>query len=665
MLIMKKFCAALYFVISGIGCFAQLEADTSILQKIYTLGEVQISATVDKTSIDAAAIQKYDAKDAGSALRILPSLIINRSGSRNESTVFLRGFDIRSVPVFMDGIPVYVPYDGYVDLDRFLTYDLARIDVSRGFSSMTYGANTIGGAINLIGMKPTHKLELNARIGAMSGRGYETKINLGSNMGKVYIQTGFSVLQREFVPLSADFDTLKLETDHRRDNSYKKDIKGSFKIGYTPNATDEYSLNFQHSHGSKGNPIYLGTDNNTRVRYWQWPYWDKRSLYYISKTAIGEKSELKARGYLDQFKNKVSSFDNDTYNSQKKSSSFNSFYDDYSLGGIFEFASDLNAEHHLRASFHVKNDNHSDHNDNEPVRHFADNTFSVGLENVYKAGSKLSFIPGISYDLRKSLNAEDFNSADSTISKYPKNQNDAFNAQLATYYKISYYLNLSFNIAYKSRFATMKDRYSYHMGTALPNPDLKSETALNLELASTLKIADILNFRPELFYSRLDNTIQMVSNVQDDLSQMQNTGEAVFKGIDLSLVCQPVTDLSIYVAYSYIRRKNISNPEILFTDVPDNKLFASVEYTIAKIAMINLFGEYNSDRNNASDGSRVSHGYFIMNGQTSISFSRYFTAELGVNNIFDKNYTIQEGYPEIGRNFYAALCFNLQKRSKN
>ena len=91
------------------------------------------------------------------ALRILPSLIISKSGSRNESTVYLRGFDIRSVPVFMDGIPVYVPYDGYVDLDRFITYDLARIDVSKGFSSMTYGANTIGGAINLIGMKPTHE----------------------------------------------------------------------------------------------------------------------------------------------------------------------------------------------------------------------------------------------------------------------------------------------------------------------------------------------------------------------------------------------------------------------------------------------------------------------------------------------------------------------------
>ena len=284
---------------------------------------------------------------------------------------------------------------------------------------------------------------------------------------------------------------------------------------------------------------------------------------------------------------------------------------------------------------------------------------------IYKTGNKLSFIPGMSYNLRKSLRAEDFIPTDTTISSYRKNQNDAFNVQLATYYKISNEIELNFNVAWKSRFATMKDRYSYHLGTTLHNPDLKSETALNLELASTLEISDKLNFRPELFYSHLNNTIQMVSNVQDDLSQMQNTGEAVFKGFDLSLVCQPVTVLKIYVAYSYIRCKNLSNPDILFTDVPVNKLFGSVECTIAKKAMINLFGEYNSNRNNASDGTRVSQGYFVMNGQTSISFSHYFTAEIGVNNVFDRNYTIEEGYPEIGRNFYAALYFNLQKKSKN
>jgi iron complex outermembrane receptor protein len=662
---MNKIFTLAFIILGCMKCLAQTEADTAgILKKIYTLGEVNIISTVDQTTVDAASMQKYNAKDVSSALRTLPSLVISDNGSRNESTVYLRGFDIRSVPVYMDGIPVYVPYDGYVDLARFTTFDISKIDVSKGFSSMTYGANAIGGTINLVGMKPTQKLELNARLGVMSGQGYETKINLGSNLGKVYMQAGFSLLQKNFVSLSANFDTLKLETDHKRDNSYNKDIKGSLKIGYTPNATDEYSLNYQYSHGSKGNPVYLGNDKNTRVRYWQWPYWDKQSIYYISRTSIGTKSELKGRAYYDQFKNKISSYDDNTYSTQNKGSSFNSLYDDYTIGGNIEFASNWNTENHLRASVHAKNDNHSEHNEGEPVRHFADNTWSLGVENVYKPTTKLSFIPGVSYNLRNSLQAEDYNSTLDTITNYPANKNDAFNAQLATYYKISDAVNLSFNIAYKTRFATMKDRYSYRLGTALPNPDLKSENALNMELASNIELADKLTFRPELFYSRLNNTIQLVSNVQGDLSQMQNTGEAVFKGIDLSFVYQPVAVLNFYAAYSFIQRNNISNPDILFIDVPKNKLFASVEYTIVKKLVINLFGEYDSERNNASDGTRVSPGYFVMNGQVSYHFVHYLTTEIGVNNIFDKNYTIQEGYPETGRNFYIALNFNLQKSSE-
>lgn len=145
---------------------------------------------------------------------------------------------------------------------------------------------------------------------------------------------------------------------------------------------------------------------------------------------------------------------------------------------------------------------------------------------------------------------------------------------------------------------------------------------------------------------------------------MQNTGESVFEGIDLSFVYQPVTFINIYAAYSFIQRKNISNPDILFTDVPDHKVFGSVEYDISNKMMVNFFAEYNSERVNASDGTRISPGYSVFNLQVAYRFLQNFTAEAGVNNILDRNYTIQEGYPETGRNFYIALSFSLQRKSE-
>jgi iron complex outermembrane receptor protein len=564
------------------------------------------------------------------------------------------------VPLFIDGIPVYVPYDGTLDLARFTTYDISRIDVSKGYASMMYGANTIGGAINLIGLKPSHSLEVRAMAGMMSGKGFEASLNAGGKFGKFYVQSGFSMLNRDHISLSADFDTSKSELDHKRDNSYYKDIKANVKVGFMPKNTDEYSLNFMISHGTKGNPIYLGTNKNIKIRYWNWPNWDKKSLYFISKTAVGDKSQIKTRFYYDVFENKLSSFDDNTYITQTKAYAFTSMYDDFSLGGHIEFERSGNSST-FRMSAALKNDVHREHNVGEPVRHFADNTLSLAMEDVLLAGRKLWFVPGIGYHIRKSQKAEDYNATAETITELPANTNDALNAQLAVYYRLSASITSSFTVAWKSRFATMKDRYSYRQGTAIPNPDLKSEKALNLEAATKMVITPKLSFQPEFFYSHLSNTIQMVSNVSEDMSQMRNTGSSEFAGLDASLIFNPAENLDFTAVYSFIHRKNLSNPDILFIDVPKSKLLVSASYTIKNRAVLLISGEYDSRRNNASDGTRVSAGFAIANALLTWEFGRMLEAEAGLNNVFDKNYTLQEGYPEMGRNFFLAMHFSLEK----
>ena len=53
---------------------------------------------------------------------------------------------------------------------------------------------------------------------------------------------------------------------------------------------------------------------------------------------------------------------------------------------------------------------------------------------------------------------------------------------------------------------------------------------------------------------------------------------------------------------------------------PITNFLPRLNIPLPKILMINLFGEYDSERNNASDGTRVSPGYFVMNGQAIVSF---------------------------------------------
>ena len=131
------------------------------LQEITIYGQAKDSTN----AIGSKRMEVFNRTDVSHALNILPGVTLSNFGARNESTLFIRGFDSRQVPVFIDGVPVYISYDGYVDLARFTSFDLAEINVSKGFASMLYGPNTIGGAINLISRKPSKKFEFSGATG--------------------------------------------------------------------------------------------------------------------------------------------------------------------------------------------------------------------------------------------------------------------------------------------------------------------------------------------------------------------------------------------------------------------------------------------------------------------------------------------------------------------
>lgn len=293
------------------------------------------------------------------------------------------------------------------------------------------------------------------------------------------------------------------------------------------------------------------------------------------------------------------------------------------------------------------------------MRHFADNTFSVGIEDEIFPADRLRIISGLSYNLRKSGLAENYDSETGTLTEFDRNQNTAINAQVAAYYRFSGKFSLSFTAAHKTRFATMKDRYSYRMGRSLPNLDLKAETALNLEIASKIKAGNRIVLEPALFYSRLNNTIQMVDNVEPGILQLQNTGKAKFNGAELSFRYFMLKNLCVTANYAYIERENITNHDIKFTDVPRHSLFAYLDCSLFGHFDFVFSSGYSSNRFSTSYGV-VSPEFWVCNTQASYRFTKYLTAKAGIDNLLDNNYTIAEGYPEEGRNYYLSLIFSLK-----
>ncbi len=631
---------------------------------VFMLGEVIVTNHQNKDTLNrvtSKTMVSQNKMDVSRALNMLPGITLTASGPRNESMVSVRGFDLRQVPVYMDGIPVYVPYDGYVDLARFTTFDLAAIDVSKGFSSVLYGPNSLGGAINLVSRKPSQKLEYDGSLGMINENGYKGNLNIGSKIGQFYFQGGFSYLDRNSTRMSSNFVPTANENGGQRDNSYRTDQKISFKIGWTPTGKSEYAIGYINQQGEKGNPVYTGSDPLNSLllkpRYWQWPNWDKESFYFISNSNFDNKNSLKTRLYFDRFKNTLDSYDDATYTKQTKPYAFESNYNDYTYGGNLEYNTKFIPKNDLKIAFHFKEDVHRENNLGEPVRHFIDNTVLVGIEDIYKVTSKFTVIPGVSYNIRKNTEAEDYNSTTKVISDYPSaGASDAFNAQIGFFYQLNEAQKLGATVSQKTRFATIKDRYSYRMGTAIPNPNLKPEKAVNYELNYTAGLFNKVTFQTALFYSKLSDAILNVSNVQPGKSQMQNFGEAEYLGVEAQINYEILSNLSLNFNYTYIERNNITNPNIHFTDVPNTKVMGTLEYKPIKILRLIANSEFNSSRFSTSYGARVPD-YTLLNFYASGKIAKNFSIDAGINNIFDKNYCLVEGYPEEGRNFFVTLRF--------
>ncbi|ULT23465.1 TonB-dependent receptor plug domain-containing protein [Sphingobacterium sp. E70] len=267
---MIKIILPLSMLLFGMNCVvAQSETKISVdsTQNGFTLGEVTIYGNKNSPIFNAVRsdqFQSFAKNDVAKALNLLPGISQSQIGPRNETMLYIRGFDLRSVPVLIDGIPVYVPYDGYVDLGRFLTFDLAEVQIAKGYTSVNYGPNAMGGAINLITKKPIKPFEVNGATGWQSG-GYRSNFNIGSNLGKFYVQTGISKYKRNYIPLSKDFVSVANEDGGHRDNSYTDDEKISLKVAYKPTDNSEYALSYAYQHGSKGSPVYAGQDTRNSL----------------------------------------------------------------------------------------------------------------------------------------------------------------------------------------------------------------------------------------------------------------------------------------------------------------------------------------------------------------------------------------------------------------
>jgi iron complex outermembrane receptor protein len=122
---------------------------------IYAASRINQLRTFEKNSLDQA-------------VNIAPGVVstFDANGRRNESDIFVRGSGSWQVPLMVDGVRIYLPADNRLDFGRFLTADIAAIQIQKGYASVLDGPGAMGGAINLVTMTPTKRFEAEGGLSA-------------------------------------------------------------------------------------------------------------------------------------------------------------------------------------------------------------------------------------------------------------------------------------------------------------------------------------------------------------------------------------------------------------------------------------------------------------------------------------------------------------------
>lgn len=612
----------------------------------------------DERIVEKQEIQNTGSDTVGAAVSKMPGVSLSRN-SRNEDTVYLRGFDSRQVPMFVDGVPLYVPYDGYVDFGRFTTFDLAEIRVATSGASLLYGPNTLGGAINLVTRKPVRVFEGDVRLGVGSGSEKMGAFNLGTQQGAWYAQLGLSYLDADGFPLPKGFKDYKAkptDTGSQRENAYRTDQRLSFKVGLTPNATDEYALGYVRQDGEKGNPVYTG-QSTSGIRYWQWPFWDKDSVYFISSTRIGQNNVLKARVFHDTYKNSILAFSNASYATQLNNTSFPSVYNDSSTGASLELANYALANHALRLAVHIKEDKHNDSNPSSPTKNYRDTTTSLAVEDSIALAKDWRLRVGLSHDKRDAKEVYD----------WPTGSTSATNGLVELTRLLDDHGSEAYAIAsHKTRFPTIKDRYSARMGAALPNPDLKPEVANHLELGIKGSPWTGGKGQAAVFYSRITDLMQNVYVVapvgtcgagSNTCAQSQNVGRARHAGLELSLDQVLASQWTLTGAYTYLARRNLSDASVQLTDTPRHRLYTALTWAPSDAWELRATLETEQGRKVAFAGSgktiyRDLAGFGIVGVKATWKPRKDMALDFGVSNLGDKWYELSDGFPLPGRTWF-------------
>jgi len=546
-------------------------------------------------------------------LDLLPSVDILEYGSSGSvRSVHTRGASSNQVLTLIDGRPINAPRDGVTDFNRISLSNIERIEVLRGPASNIYGANAVGGVINIITKEGTDemKTEVSTRFGS-----FATKL--------VSITHGYKVNNFDYF-IAYDY----LASAGHRDNSDYLSHNVNTKLGFQINDDNRISVTsgyYNSEAGSPGQVFFQDLDDRQEVFN---KYVD---LTYNGKFFEGQDLLLKVYHNSDrlEFVEAYNPIDKDTHHTKVygfESQLSHTFFDIFRTAiGFDHKISRLNSSTSAKHSYHTNGAYIESEIDVLDVEDF------FLSDGVFKA----------------SVRWDDYSNFGDRLSP-----STSFNVWLFDTVKLHALVAKSF------RAPTFNDLYWPRedwgiFGGVEGDSSLLPEEATSYEAGFSTYLFDKFKTDVTLFKTKFEDLIEWTVD-SSWWWRPTNVNSAVIKGVELETEFVIKDSLKANFNYTYLEAKDTVTKKWLIYR-PRHLYKLHLRYSPSQRAEFGLQFIYKTKRF-ANSGNTVLLGsdYFVnINGTYKLTDN--VSVLLEIKNIFNRDYEEERGYSLPGRAFYGGI----------
>lgn len=527
---------------------------------------------------------------------------IDRGGPQSVSAINVRGTNSKQSLVLIDGMRVNSPTNGLPVLNAIPLNAIERIEIVRGAASSIYGADAIGGVINVItrqgGDRPL-QFEANAGVGTYATSKYSASL-AGSQSGWTYSLYGGYGQSQGFDATNGDYPFAAAPDS---DSYYESDFGG--QLGYTWAEGQTLSIQTLQSRINGG---YDSFDLD----------FNDRGIQTLGNTIITSRNQINKR-WLSTVSASFMTEKNETENNPTGAGYgyFRSKQQQYQWLNRFE----LTDAQSLTVGAERLEQSVDASSLGAPVDFNNDSLFTNSVMAIYTGQWGIHQVQG---SVRNDYNSQYGNFTTGSLG-------------YAIDITKSWRANISANTAFRA--PTFNELY-YPGGFS--NPNLEPERSRNIEAGVTYR-----HNSGQLGLTGYYNQIKDLIVSEAPSYVPENVDNAIIKGLTLTATQEIGRNTVINASYDLLSPYNTSNEEVL----------PFIAQRVLRVGGTHQMGDLavNADwylTSNRRDGEYTLGGYGLFNLGASYTVNKHLQVQVQWNNVFGKNYTLVRGYNTPGSNVF-------------